>query len=470
MKLRQGVFLLSVGAGLVAAAWSRDAAACGGCFHVEQSRNPTQVTSHRMAFSVSQAQTTLWDQIEYVGEPSEFAWVLPIQGVVEVGLSSDLLFSQLDAVTRVSVTSPSVMCALPGGSSGAGSSPCPNATSTSATTGTGQGYMDVQQGDDPVEVLAQAVVGPYETVQLSSTDPLALQQWLEAHGYAIPPDVAPIVDAYVTEGFDFLALRLVPGQGVDAMRPIRVTTPGAGLSLPLRMVSAGTGAMTAITLFVLGEGRYQPANMPVGVINSGLLVWDFETSSSNYTTLRADFFDTFGGNAWLREAAFPIGNWELMPVTSTAMNDPANSGYGGPNGEGAYEEAVADVDTLLAGIDPASVSITRLYGELSKEALTTDLTLQANQAIVDNHLLAPAYVGDPCAQVAQDCHGGATSSGTGAAGAGGYGYGGGGSFEDGGDAGCACSTERPDDSTSVMQWIALAAAGLLGGRARRRPD
>ena len=43
------------------------------------------------------------------------------------------------------------------------------------------------------------------------------------------------IDAYVAEGSDFLVMKLVPGQGVDSMRPVRVTSPGAGLTLPLRM-------------------------------------------------------------------------------------------------------------------------------------------------------------------------------------------------------------------------------------------
>ena len=53
--------------------------------------------------------------------------------------------------------------------------------------------------------------------------------------------ILPVIDAYVAEGFNFLALKLVPGQGVDSMRPVRVTTPGAAATLPLRMVAAGTG-------------------------------------------------------------------------------------------------------------------------------------------------------------------------------------------------------------------------------------
>ena len=80
-------------------------------------------------------------------------------------------------------------------------------------------------------------VGPYATVQLHSTDPSALNNWLAQNGFNIPADVTPVIDQYVTEGFDFLAMKLLPNQGVQAMRPVRVTTPGASLSLPLRMAA-----------------------------------------------------------------------------------------------------------------------------------------------------------------------------------------------------------------------------------------
>src|SRR5690348_16899562 len=60
--------------------------------------------------------------------------------------------------------------------------------------------------------------------------------------------IQPVIDAYVQSGFDFLAMKLVPGASVQSMRPVRVTTQGASPVLPLRMVAAGTGASVGITL------------------------------------------------------------------------------------------------------------------------------------------------------------------------------------------------------------------------------
>lgn len=77
---------------------AQDAWACGGCFNPPQPphENPTVITDHRMILTVSQQESTLWDQIEYSGEPSSFAWVLPISGAVRVGLSADSMFKSLD--------------------------------------------------------------------------------------------------------------------------------------------------------------------------------------------------------------------------------------------------------------------------------------------------------------------------------------------------------------------------------------
>src|SRR5262245_4385819 len=83
----------------------RDARACGG-FFVQQARAASGVTGHRMLLSLGNEQTTLYDQIEYDGNPSSFAWVLPIKGAAQIGLSSDLLFNWLDAGTGVTITSP----------------------------------------------------------------------------------------------------------------------------------------------------------------------------------------------------------------------------------------------------------------------------------------------------------------------------------------------------------------------------
>src|ERR1019366_7538173 len=79
----------------VAFAGQRPASACGGCFH-PPTQTVSDITDERMLLTVSATQTTLYDQIEYSGSPTSFAWVLPIHGSVTVGLSADVLFNSID--------------------------------------------------------------------------------------------------------------------------------------------------------------------------------------------------------------------------------------------------------------------------------------------------------------------------------------------------------------------------------------
>jgi hypothetical protein len=261
-----------------------------------------------MAFSISQTQSVLWDQIEYSGSPSDFAWVLPVHAGAKIELSHDEFFAALDAMTTPTITGPQPSCGGGGGGVGCGFS---------------SGNAALAGGDGPnnnVQVLGQSVVGPYDTVTVHSTNPTALYDWLVANGYDIPSSTRPVIDAYVAEGSDFIALRLAPGQGVQAMKPVRVVTPGAGLALPLRMVAAGVGANVGITLYVIGEGRYEAApGFSNGVVDDSKLLWNAPTSQSNYQTLAAQIMQGSGGRTWLTEFAQSV-SLQWSPSTFGPQN------------------------------------------------------------------------------------------------------------------------------------------------------
>jgi len=89
MSLRSFSSFLLTALGVVLFADERPAHACGGCFHSETDTNTSFVTDHRMAISISTKQTVLWDQVKYTGDPSEFAWVLPVSAGARVELARD---------------------------------------------------------------------------------------------------------------------------------------------------------------------------------------------------------------------------------------------------------------------------------------------------------------------------------------------------------------------------------------------
>lgn len=286
-----------------------DARACGGCFH--EPPPPTQtvpsvVTDHRMVFSVSPTQTVLWDQIEYSGSPGGFAWVLPVKPGAQLQLSHDEWLSSLDAATQVTVQAPISSCQSASPSSQSSGFGCGSESAGAGATFTEGVDAGAGGADAGVTVVSQEVVGPYDVVTVRASQGDALGPWLRANGYDVPTTLQPVIDAYTTEGFDFIALKLAPNEGVQAMQPVRVVTPGADLTMPLRMVAAGVGANVGVELFVLSEGRYEPQNFPVGVVDPNRLLWDPAAETSNYTTLAAEVLAGAGGRTWLMESAGPV--------------------------------------------------------------------------------------------------------------------------------------------------------------------
>ncbi len=399
---------LVAGIGFVASVPS-DADACGGCFIPPGP--PTVVTGHRMVMSISMDQTVLWDQIQYSGDPEDFAWVLPVKPGARIEASTSAFFEVLEATTATRVNPVPISCG--GGSSGAG---C-GAVALSA----GEDFGG--ESGDPVEVVHQGTVGPYETVTLSTDEPGALNAWLDQHGYNVDDGSQPIIDGYVAEGFDFIAIRLQPGQGISEMTPVRVVMDGSNFTLPLRMVAIGTGAVTPIVLYVIGEGRYTTQQLSEVSIDEQLLSWDFKDSSSNYTTLREGALAKNDGLSVLPTFASPAlftqygyfdpatfstvsipqlyatqayDNQEISSVCSIQApsqgrvrnpcppGEPWDSPACGSVGDGEVDARVLgcpgadDIAVALNGMSIDSAWVTRLEMSLPRTALAEDLTLEAS--------------------------------------------------------------------------------------------
>lgn len=336
-------FLRSVarsGAPFAAFAWcaltaTPDAAACGGCFHPATDTSGSVVTDHRMVFEITSQETILWDQVRYAGDPKEFAWVLPVRAGARIELSRDEWIAALDAATRTTVEGPRVLCpprpASTGSTSSSSGSRSRSSSSNSGGGGCGGGYSETTEsapgvsgggttddgsgddgtsptfaGNDDVEVVAQSSIGPYQAVTLraaSTGSGAGIREWLTSNGFVIPASIAPVIDGYTQQKLDFIALRLRPNQGVRAMRPVRIVTPGADTTLPLRMVAAGVGAKVGLTLWVIGEGRYGTQNFPEGEIDWSQLAWNVAQRRSNRTELEAAALASNGGRSWITEAA-----------------------------------------------------------------------------------------------------------------------------------------------------------------------
>ena len=193
-------------------------------------------------------------------------------------------------------------------------------------------------------------------------------------------------------------MKLLPNQGIQAMRPVRVTAPGASLSLPLRMAAIGTGVSVGITIWVVGDGRYQPQNFPFYQIKDSDMVWDWSTQSSNYTTLRAQNESNLQGKGWELESSLSL-NQQLISNTilsggvyyggggvGPTQQSQASADYlpvpaddaGTSQGQTADQVRQADIDALFKGMNGPNVRITRMRSDISHAAMTTDFILGAS--------------------------------------------------------------------------------------------
>jgi Uncharacterized protein conserved in bacteria (DUF2330) len=374
-----------------------EAKACGGCF--VPTENNTVVTDHRMVLAVSQQQTTLYDQIRYQGSPASFAWVLPIRGTVDVGISSDAVFATLDAQTSVQVIQPPANC--------------PPAPPCNRSFGASENASAPTADSGSVTVLKEETVGPYETVQLRSTDPQALTKWLVARGYVVTPEIAPVINAYVAESFDFLALKLVPGTSVRSMRPVRVSAAGAGPGLPLRMVAAGTGAKVGISLWVVGDGRWEAQNFPSFQVKAEELIWDWKANSSNFKSLRAQKNSDLGGSAWENESSVNLSASNLeqqIQFGSRANGVDAAEDYADErdangklikSGKQLFNEDMG----ALFGNNRGQVRVTRMRADLPQASLAADLNLKAadDQGELSRSRQVTKEAGEPTCPVYSGC-------------------------------------------------------------------
>ncbi len=500
LGLRAGIATLVSGCVMLS---HNPARACGGCFHEEklqQSMGASVVTSHRMALSISSERTVLWDQVQYTGDPTGFAWVLPVGPGAQLELAHDAWFEALETVTATRVSSRTIICpgssvVLQSPSSGSSSSGfgCGVRKMSTAGTGgataaaaasTGTGTEEHQGEPNGVWVEHEAAVGPYETVTLKATDAAKLQIWLTSHGYAVPADVQPVIGEYIAAGADFIALRLAPKAGIRQMQPVRVVTPGASPILPLKMVAAGTGAHTAVTLFVIGEGRYQAKNFANATLRDSDLTWDWSARSSNLEAVRASdldhntFLATFAEpRAFFEPVATPFGTAVYPPFGADTLADlyldqaAADDGKAQPCAQPATllsqsDRVVADnpmgtaglvtpsqigcdgaddLGAALLGMRPSDVWVARLEANLDRTAFTKNLELQpASQDAVGNWLIAGHDANAPT------CPAPVSSSPP----------------PPKGDAGCACSAE-PSDVNAVGATSAGVLALLVLRRRRR---
>jgi hypothetical protein len=369
MKTMRTQWWIGVTLGMAASVGTVDALACGGCFGPPPPtpRDVQVVTDHRMVLSLSSTQTTLWDQFQYSGRPSEFSWILPVRYTpgLRIAIADDGFLSYVNAVTAPRLLPPPFPWA-----------PCPFPPNAGGFADASAAADAPTAADSGVTVLRMEVVGPYSVSVIRGTDPMAIRTWLQDNGYSVPPALGPVIDFYTAMNMDYVALRLRPDPTglVPRMQPVRVTMEGYVPRLPLRMIAAGVADKVGLSLVVFGDARIESSNFPNGELSDASFTWDWagpQNPAQDYLNAFNALNRSNGNRLWLTEVAnrVNVGSW-FIPRSSPP-----------PAADASVETTPTDpMDDLrvITSTLTANPYMTRLRADLPAIMLDRDLELGAS--------------------------------------------------------------------------------------------
>jgi hypothetical protein len=179
------------------------------------------------------------------------------------------------------------------------------------------------------------------------------------------------------------------------MRPVRVTSKGPTVVLPLRMVTAGVASSVGITLWTVAQGRYEPQNFPVFFVPTSEIGWSWAQGRSNYTDLRLEKAKAFDGRGFELESSIEIPTG-VFPASQSSTGFPSSAPTSYENdyrlppevsGNKTPSELLQeDLAALFSDQFGTTSRVTRVRADLVKAALSEDLVLSAS---VDQSSISP---------------------------------------------------------------------------------
>jgi len=316
-------FVLGLGSALVLVliAHAEPAQACGGLFCSASA--PVNQAAERIIFSKNEDQTvTAVVQIQYEGPSEEFAWVLPVPGIPEVKVSSDLAFTRLQQASNPQYSFTTEV-----------EGKCKSGDSSSAfgpTADSGTGGAGGAGGEGGVNVLASGTVGPYDFVVIEPDASYervgdVVVEWLTLEGFDVvppggdPDDISTLLGSYLQGGMNLIAFRLTKGNDTGTIRPIWITYESDQPMIPIRPTAVAANDDMGVMVWVLGESRAVPVNYKALELNQALINW--LTGASNYNQVVVAAANEAGGQGFVSERAGPSADYDNVIILDFEKED-----------------------------------------------------------------------------------------------------------------------------------------------------
>lgn len=253
------------------------ALADGKVFNAQAVATPTQIPDQRAIIVCHEDAETLVIDTSFVGEGTDFAWVVPLPAKPDVQPVAAGVFDCLQAafapkVKRLSTFLPIAVAAwLLIAAALAHCRPLLRDTVLVLITGLFLLVLDISLGTlrgfssaptAAVQVLDRRQVGSFEVTTLGADDAKALSEWLTSNGFAVSTKAQGAIDSYIADGWVFVASKLKRDASSDKPvrpHPLAFTFPTQKHVYPMRLTGVEADRPLDLELYVFGANE---AHMP----------------------------------------------------------------------------------------------------------------------------------------------------------------------------------------------------------------
>ena len=225
------------------------AGACGGAT-VSAVPGSIGTDAQRIFISARAATTEVVTQIIVPESTADYGVLIPAPA--QPALDS-VPVDEKDLEALDQATAPQIRIGVEGDSDDSGGCMCLPTTGGGGESGGPTTPIGVQLSE-PVDI------GPVTAVVMTGETPSAVNDWLQANGFALSEESGPIVDAYAGPGKYFIAIRrnAAVTDGPSSIG-LHFTLPGDQRLVPLRFAAIGAARHVAFTVFVAARTVVAPS-------------------------------------------------------------------------------------------------------------------------------------------------------------------------------------------------------------------
>jgi hypothetical protein len=239
------LLLVGMTANVAAPAW-----ACGCGAYIPDTAGPA-VVNERALLAWDGHREDILMSLNVRGRSSTAAWIMPVPTTAGVTLAEAGMFDELNRLTAPRIEYRDSWWPTFGwlhGFAGA------------------DGLVSAAAPGHHVDVLSNQRIGPFDVTRLAADDPAALSTWLATRGFAQPSGLDRNLAPYLADGWQVVAIRLVPDARGAALtgvlQPLRLSFDSDRAVYPMRL-SQSAKTPQSVDLFVLADHRMDPTSVPV---------------------------------------------------------------------------------------------------------------------------------------------------------------------------------------------------------------